>query len=72
MVFLAENARLPVDNPRTHLELTMIHEAMVLEYSARHLALIEWASSIKLFTYTALGIALFSLMALLLPGEGSL
>jgi formate hydrogenlyase subunit 4 len=59
MVFLAENARLPVDNPRTHLELTMIHEAMVLEYSARHLALIEWASSIKLFTYTALGIALF-------------
>ena len=43
MVLLAENARIPIDNPSTHLELTMIHEAMVLEYSARHLALIEWA-----------------------------
>ena len=43
MVSLAENARIPVDNPATHLELTMIHEAMILEYSARHLALIEWA-----------------------------
>ena len=60
MVLLAENARIPVDNPSTHLELTMIHEAMVLEYSARHLALIEWASSIKLFTYIAIGIALFA------------
>lgn len=59
MIFLAENTRLPVDNPRTHLELTMIHEAMVLEYSARHLALIEWASSIKLFVTAALGMALF-------------
>jgi formate hydrogenlyase subunit 4 len=59
MVLLAENARIPVDNPATHLELTMIHEAMILEYSARHLALIEWASSIKLFTYMAIGIALF-------------
>ena len=45
MVSLAENARVPVDNPATHLELTMIHEAMILEYSARHLALIEWAAS---------------------------
>ena len=44
MVSLAENARIPIDNPATHLELTMIHEAMMLEYSARHLALIEWAS----------------------------
>src|SRR5690606_12547146 len=43
MVLLAENARIPVDNPATHLELTMIHEAMLLEYSARHLALMEWA-----------------------------
>ena len=59
MVLLAENARIPVDNPATHLELTMIHEAMILEYSARHLALIEWASSIKLLTYFAIGIALF-------------
>ena len=47
MVMLAENARLPIDNPTTHLELTMIHEAMILEYSGRHLALIELASSAK-------------------------
>jgi len=59
MVALAENARIPVDNPATHLELTMIHEAMILEYSARHLALIEWASAIKLSNYSAIGIALF-------------
>jgi len=59
IVLLAENARIPVDNPSTHLELTMIHEAMILEYSARHLALIEWASSLKLFAYLSIGIALF-------------
>ena len=59
MVLLAENARLPIDNPATHLELTMIHEAMVLEYSARHLALIEWASALKLFNYACLGFAFF-------------
>jgi formate hydrogenlyase subunit 4 len=59
IVLLAENARIPVDNPSTHLELTMIHEAMILEYSARHLALIEWASSLKLFAYISIGIALF-------------
>jgi formate hydrogenlyase subunit 4 len=59
MVLLAENARVPIDNPATHLELTMIHEAMVLEDSARHLALIEWASALKLFNYAAIGIALF-------------
>ncbi len=59
IVLLAENARIPVDNPSTHLELTMIHEAMILEYSARHLALIEWASSLKLFAYITIGIALF-------------
>jgi formate hydrogenlyase subunit 4 len=59
MVSLAENARIPVDNPATHLELTMIHEAMVLEYSGRHLALIEWAASLKLFVYSCVGIALF-------------
>ena len=59
MVLLAENARIPVDNPATHLELTMIHEAMVLEYSARHLALIEWASALKLFNYACIGFALF-------------
>ncbi|MDP2878280.1 MAG: NADH-quinone oxidoreductase subunit H, partial [Sulfuricella sp.] len=59
MVLLAENARIPVDNPSTHLELTMIHEAMILEYSARHLALVEWASALKLLAYTTIGFALF-------------
>jgi len=59
MVSLAENARIPVDNPATHLELTMIHEAMVLEYSGRHLAMIEWAASLKLFVYSCIGLAVF-------------
>lgn len=59
MVLLAENARVPVDNPATHLELTMIHEALILEYSGRHLALIEWAASLKLFAYYCAGLALF-------------
>ena len=59
MVSLAENARIPIDNPATHLELTMIHEAMILEYSGRHLALIEWAASLKMFVYSCIGIALF-------------
>lgn len=59
MVSLAENARVPVDNPDTHLELTMVHEALILEYSARHLALLEWAASLKLFTYSCIGLALF-------------
>jgi len=59
MVSLAENARVPVDNPATHLELTMIHEALILEYSGRHLALLEWAASLKLFAYSCVGLALF-------------
>jgi len=59
MVSLAENARIPVDNPATHLELTMIHEALVLEYSGRHLALLEWAGMLKLFAYSCAGLALF-------------
>ncbi len=59
MVSLAENARVPVDNPATHLELTMIHEALILEYSGRHLALFEWAASLKLFAYSCIGLALF-------------
>jgi len=59
MVSLAENARVPVDNPTTHLELTMIHEAMILEYSGRHLALIEWAAALKMYAYSCLGLALF-------------
>jgi formate hydrogenlyase subunit 4 len=54
IVALAETGRLPVDNPSTHLELTMIHEAMILEYSGRYLALIEWASAIKLFLFLTL------------------
>ena len=54
MVAVAETGRIPVDNPATHLELTMIHEAMILEYSGRHLALIEWASQIKLMIYAVL------------------
>ena len=59
LVALAENARIPVDNPATHLELTMVHEAMVLEYSGRHLALIEAASGVKLVFYFSLIACLF-------------
>ena len=59
IVMLAETGRLPVDNPATHLELTMIHEAMVLEYSGRHLALVEWASSMKLLLFLTLLANLF-------------
>lgn len=54
IVAIAENARIPVDNPATHLELTMVHEAMVLEYSGRHLAMIELASMLKLVLYLSL------------------
>jgi len=54
MVAVAEASRIPVDNPATHLELTMLHEAMILEYGGRHLALIEWASQIKLMIYSVL------------------
>ncbi|HXV24292.1 MAG TPA: NADH-quinone oxidoreductase subunit H [Alphaproteobacteria bacterium] len=60
MVAIAENARIPVDNPATHLELTMVHEAMVLEYSGRHLAMIEFASSLKLLLYISLVACLFA------------
>ncbi len=54
LVGIAETGRIPVDNPATHLELTMIHEAMILEYSGRHLALIEWAAQLKLMIYGVL------------------
>jgi formate hydrogenlyase subunit 4 len=54
MVAIAENGRIPIDNPATHLELTMVHEAMVLEYSGRHLALIELTASLKLLLYMSL------------------
>ena len=59
IVMLAETGRLPVDNPATHLELTMIHEAMILEYSGRHLALVEWASWLKLTVFLMLAANLF-------------
>jgi formate hydrogenlyase subunit 4 len=60
IVALAENARIPVDNPATHLELTMVHEAMVLEYSGRHLALIELSAALKLLVYISLIACLFA------------
>jgi len=60
MVAIAENGRVPVDNPATHLELTMVHEAMVLEYSGRHLALIELSASLKLILYVSLIACLFA------------
>jgi formate hydrogenlyase subunit 4 len=59
VVALAETGRLPVDNPATHLELTMIHEAMILEYSGRYLALLEWAAGLKLFIFLSLLANLF-------------
>jgi formate hydrogenlyase subunit 4 len=58
-VAIAENARVPIDNPATHLELTMVHEAMVLEYSGRHLAMIEAAAALKLVLYFSLTACLF-------------
>ncbi|MBI1775687.1 MAG: NADH-quinone oxidoreductase subunit H [Proteobacteria bacterium] len=60
IVAIAENARIPVDNPATHLELTMVHEAMVLEYSGRHLAVIELAASLKLLLYLSLISCIFA------------
>jgi formate hydrogenlyase subunit 4 len=60
LVALAENARIPIDNPATHLELTMVHEAMVLEYSGRHLALIELSSALKLLLYVSLMACVFT------------
>jgi formate hydrogenlyase subunit 4 len=59
IVAIAENARIPVDNPATHLELTMVHEAMILEYSGRHLAVIEMAASLKLLLYVSLIACIF-------------
>jgi formate hydrogenlyase subunit 4 len=68
MVAIAENARIPIDNPATHLELTMVHEAMVLEYSGRHLALIEAAAMMKLLLYVALIACVFVPWGIALPG----
>jgi formate hydrogenlyase subunit 4 len=69
IVALAENARIPVDNPATHLELTMVHEAMVLEYSGRHLAMIELAAAVKLLLYISLIACIFCPWGLALPGS---
>jgi formate hydrogenlyase subunit 4 len=70
MVAIAENARIPVDNPATHLELTMVHEAMVLEYSGRHLAMIEFAAALKLLVYTSLIACVFVPWGLAPAGAG--
>lgn len=70
MVAIAENARIPVDNPATHLELTMVHEAMILEYSGRHLALIELAASLKLVLYVSLIACVFAPWGLAVSGGG--
>lgn len=70
MVAIAENGRIPVDNPATHLELTMVHEAMILEYSGRHLALIEAASFIKLLLYVSVIGCIFAPWGLAVSGQG--
>jgi formate hydrogenlyase subunit 4 len=70
MVAIAENARIPVDNPATHLELTMVHEAMVLEYSGRHLAMIEFAGALKLLVYVSLIACVFLPWGLAPAGAG--
>jgi formate hydrogenlyase subunit 4 len=71
MVAIAENARIPIDNPATHLELTMVHEAMVLEYSGRHLALVEAASMVKLLFYLSLIAGIFAPWGLAPPDAGA-
>jgi len=71
IVAIAENARIPVDNPATHLELTMVHEAMVLEYSGRHLALIDLAASLKLLLYVSLIACLFAPWGMAAPDTGA-
>jgi formate hydrogenlyase subunit 4 len=70
MVAIAENARVPVDNPATHLELTMVHEAMILEYSGRHLAVIEAASHLKLLLYVSVIVCVFFPWGIAVSGQG--
>jgi formate hydrogenlyase subunit 4 len=72
IVSLAENARIPVDNPATHLELTMVHEAMILEYSGRHLAVIEAAAAMKLLLYLSLVACVFFPWGTAVAGGGAL
>jgi formate hydrogenlyase subunit 4 len=71
MVAIAENARVPVDNPATHLELTMVHEAMILEYSGRHLALMEAAAMLKLLLYLSLIACIFAPFGMALPAAAA-
>jgi formate hydrogenlyase subunit 4 len=70
IVAIAENGRIPVDNPATHLELTMVHEAMVLEYSGRHLAMIEIATFLKLVLYISLIGCIFVPWGFAATGDG--
>jgi formate hydrogenlyase subunit 4 len=70
IITIAENGRIPVDNPATHLELTMVHEAMVLEYSGRHLAMIEFAASLKLLLYVSLIACVFVPWKIAVSGSG--
>ena len=70
IVALAENARIPVDNPATHLELTMVHEAMILEYSGRHLAVLELAAALKLLLYLSLIACIFMPWGIAPVGSG--
>jgi formate hydrogenlyase subunit 4 len=72
IVAIAENARIPVDNPATHLELTMVHEAMVLEYSGRHLAMIEFGAFLKLLLYISLIACVFLPWKIAVFGTGPL
>ena len=71
MVAIAENGRIPIDNPATHLELTMVHEAMILEYSGRHLAMIELASHIKLLLYLSIIGCVFAPWHIAVSGQGA-
>ncbi len=71
IVAIAENARIPVDNPATHLELTMVHEAMLLEYSGRHLAMMELAAAVKLLLYVSLIACMFVPFGLAPPGAAA-
>lgn len=72
IVSLGENARIPVDNPATHLELTMVHEAMILEYSGRHLAVIELAAALKLLLYLSLIACVFIPWGTTVAGDGAI
>ena len=71
MVAIAENGRIPIDNPATHLELTMVHEAMVLEYSGRHLAVIDLAAELKLLLYVSLIACIFAPWGIAPPDAGA-